>query len=256
MGWRGMLRSMEADRKRKERIEHKRDRILGKASSLASKFVSSFSNEAQQELEKVKKYEETLSEKPITKCGLKFTPPNKWTFDEFSDNKGQIKYNLQLAFTDDPLNCEPNLIEFEKRNFKILSVCITPYGTFLGFEISYNKDVPGAKSTKLINKRSPESSLIAIKSGDQLFFPIEGDIDGQLIADTKRIGMAVIEPFEEQFGEFEIVFIPKEEDDENPPKTIKVSEGDFVTIYEKTFKAKSLYEKFYEMLDEKKKAYE
>jgi len=251
MGWRGLLRSVEADRRRNDRISQRKNRLLDKANSVANKFINSMAEEAQRELEKIKAYEERLSDYPISKCGLQFSQPNKWAFDGISDNKGQITYDLKVAFSGDDLSVEPAEILYEKRCFKVLNACVTNYGIFVAFEISYDKSVTGSKSTKLINKKSPDNSLIAIRAGDQIFFPVEGTIDASLVDNVKRTGIIVFESFLDSVSEFDVVFIPKTDEDEQPENIIKFS-GNIECIIQNNSSTKSLYENFLEKLNHQK----
>jgi len=255
MAWEETHHRVETERRRRER---QRARLLDKAQTVVSDSMGKINLEAGQELEKIRAYELALYESPISRGGLVYTPPNQWSFREFSDPRGEVKFTVQLSFSGDDVTFDPEQIDFERRTFRLLSVCITRYGTFLGFEITYDKDVPGEKTTRLINCNHPEYSLVAIRLGDQLFLPIEGDIDGQVLPGTKRYGTVVIEAFEGNEGNhgmFEVVFIPKDQDDASPLKTIRVTGGTFPGILEKVFNEKSLYEKFREKLDEKTKEF-
>lgn len=255
MGWRGLLRSLEAERKRNERISQRRSRLVDKAHNIANRFINSMEDESRKELDKIKAYEERLSEFPISKCGLKYESPNKWCFDRFSDNKGQVTYDLQLSFNSDNLIATPGLIGYEKRNFEFLTACITSYGTFVAFTISYNKGIQGAKNTKLINRKSPDNSLIALRANDQIFFPIEGTIDANLIDNVRFVGIAVFEPFVDSISDFDIVFIPKSDEADQPETKINVS-GDIASVIQKNNSEKSLYENFLDKLSQQKIEFE
>lgn len=255
MGWRSTLRSIEADRKRRERVEYRKRRLISKVNNTTDKAFASFDQESNRELSKIRDYEVLLSEKPISRCNLHFIPPNRYEFDEFADKKGIITYQFQVTSTNDDVQISPTTVEFEKRVFTILGVCFSQYGTFVAFDIEYKRDVPGAKTTKLINKASLESSLLALKSGEQLFFPVEGNVDGQVIADTKKTSIVVFEPFEDPVDEFEIVFIPKEESDSDVPHLVRVFGQNVRTGIIAANSNPSLFDTFYAELSKTKSKY-
>jgi len=233
MGWKSFVRGSEARRKRSE------------------KFNTSLLNEGQKELNKIRNFEEKILTKPISGAGLNFFPPSRWEMNGIEDHSGKITFSLQPTFPSDAFTFSADSVGFEKRNLKPISCCISQFGTYIAFNISYSSDVPGKKTTKIFSKTKPESSLIALRSGSQVWFPIDAKLDFQLIPNSIFVGLVAFEPFSEPINSFEIVFIPSDtsKDDDPEPLLITVSGNSLSEAISKANSEKSLVKTFQEQLD-------
>ncbi len=238
MGWKSFVRSSEARRKKNE------------------KFNTSLVNEGQKELNKIRNFEDKILTKPISGAGLKFFPPSRWEMNGIEDHSGKITFSFQPKFTTDALTFSADSVGFEKRTLRLISCCISQFGTYLAFNISYSPDVPGKKTTKLFSKTKPECSLIALRSGSQVWFPIDAKLDFQLIPNSIFVGLVAFEPFSEPVNSFEIVFIPSDtsKDDDPEPLIITVSGNALPEAISKANSEKSIMSTFQEQLDSKIKA--
>lgn len=243
MGWRAAFRSVDAARNRQAREEARRRRLIEKAEARAQRSMNAIDAEFEKELERARKFEVILTEDPVSRGGLDFARPDRWLLPPLADNTGKIRYSVQPVVQADPLQWHPACVHFEKRSFELLSVCVSVYGVYLAFAVGPSTTAAGARQTKLLSKKNPESGLLAIKCGTELHFPIDGNLDGRVVEGAVRVAVVAFEPFDEPVGAFEVLFLPRTESDDESPLAIAV-DGDFGAISDRLRRTPSFCEQF------------
>lgn len=209
MGWRAALRSAGAASRRTAREQQRVSNQIARLHSKADRLLGKLSDEARTDAQKVERFEEGIYRCPVKTLAIRCDLAGVWTCEPLRDRSGSIQFTIAPEFRSDPVSFNPEIVCFEGRAFKGIACCISQYATLLAFGVVVHPSTPGSASRRLVNKTTPENSVLAIVADGQVYYAFDADIDGQNIPGVPTVRVVAFEPLSTPVNSFSIAFIPK-----------------------------------------------
>ena len=249
MGWKGYVRSANAQARR-QRLAHERiDRSLNKFTAQADNVAERLDAEVEREIDKVRRWEEKVSADPIK--ALKLTYANdQWSSAPLEDNAGIVKYSLAYNIVSVPMAVfQPIAVRTPTLTLGPIAIAVSAYFTAIAFEVMPAEGREAGATVRLVNRTTPEDSKLALASPDgNLLLPSDSSIEGKLFAGTRKIGVVTFEPFSEPIEFFDILL---DSGDDEAPARIRVTAPTLQTEITKELAAPGIAENFAKGLRQK-----
>lgn len=180
--------------------------FLSRVRSTSDRLLGSVVGTARAELLRTQAFEEGLFRHPIRLLGLGFESGRGWSAAALEEPFRSAAREAGLGFFSAPLIYKPERLHLPGLTLLVLACSITPYATFIAFQVTADRPSPLQDWLLPPDKAKPGIRVLT-DTGNPLN-AVDASLHNALPGGQSRVGLVAFEPFPSPASKFHISFPP------------------------------------------------